>query len=370
MIDVKKLIKIFKDNNINFFAGVPDSVLKNFTNHLDIEKKFEHLILTNEGSAVSSGIGYYLSTKKIPAIYMQNSGLGNSINPIISISHKNVYKIPLFLIIGWRGASKIKDEPQHLAQGRITRQILNLCGIKYSILDNNSDLKEIKKLINHSRRNNQIVAILIKKNTLKASNIKRKVVKKLNDRFLTRSSFIEILAKFLNNDYRIISSTGYISRELYNKIKKNNLKINPFYMVGGMGHSSIVSLGYSLKSKKKIICLDGDGSFLMHLGSSVTIAKYSKNNFKYILLNNKSHESVGGQSTNIEHVNLKFFAKSVGYKKYFYLSQKNKALRTIKSFLSYNGPSFLEVDIKVNKKENDLPRPKNLIEVKDNFLKK
>ena len=119
-----------------------------------------------------------------------------------------------------------------------------------------------------------------------------------------------------------------------------------------------------------LICLDGDGSFLMHLGSSVTIAKYSKNNFKYILLNNKSHESVGGQSTNIEHVNLKLFAKSVGYKKYFYLSQKNKALRTIKSFLSYNGPSFLEVDIKINKKENDLPRPKNLIKVKDNFLKK
>ncbi len=370
MIDVKKLIKIFKDNNINFFAGVPDSVLKNFTNHLDIERKFEHLILPNEGSAVSSGIGYYLSTKKIPAIYMQNSGLGNSINPIISISHKNVYKIPLFLIIGWRGAPKLKDEPQHLAQGKITRQILNLCGIKYSIIDNNSDLKEIKKLINYSRRNNQIVAILIKKNTLKASNIKKKVVKKLNKKFLTRSSFIEILVKCLNNNYRIISSTGYISRELYNEINNNNLNINPFYMVGGMGHSSIVSLGYSLKSNKKIICLDGDGSFLMHLGSSVTISKYSKKNFKYILLNNKSHESVGGQSTNIENVNLKLFSKSVGYKKYFRLSEKSNASERIKSFLKQDGPSFLEVDIKINKDENDLPRPKNLIDVKNKFLKK
>ena len=368
MIDVKKLIKIFKDNNINFFAGVPDSVLKNFTNHLDIEKKFEHLILTNEGSAVSSGIGYYLSTKKIPAIYMQNSGLGNSINPIISISHKNVYKIPLFLIIGWRGASKIKDEPQHLAQGRITRQILNLCGIKYSILDNNSDLKEIKKLINHSRRNNQIVAILIKKNTLKASNIKRKVVKKLNDRFLTRSSFIEILAKFLNNDYRIISSTGYISRELYNKIKKNNLKINPFYLVGGMGHSSIVSLGYSLKSKKKIICLDGDGSFLMHLGSAVSIGKYAGENYKYILLNNKVHESVGGQSTNIEKVKLKEFSKSVGYKKYFYIKNENNCLNILKKFLKFKGSCFLEVNIEINKQENDLPRPKNFLKIKKDFL--
>ena len=370
MIDVKKLIEIFKDNGINYFVGVPDSVLKNFTDCLDSVKKFQHLILTNEGSAVSAGIGYYLSTKKVPAVYMQNSGIGNSINPIISIAHKKVYKIPLFLIIGWRGAPKLKDEPQHLAQGKITRQILNLCGIKHSIIDKNIELKEIKKLINYSKRNKEIVAILIKKNTLNKKSLKKKIEKKITKKSLTRSSFIEILIKCVNKKHKLISSTGYLSRELYNKIKINNLKINPFYMVGGMGHSSIVSLGYSLKSKKKIICLDGDGSFLMHLGSSVTIAKYSKNNFKYILLNNKSHESVGGQSTNIEHVNLKLFAKSVGYKKYFYLSQKNKALRTIKSFLSYNGPSFLEVDIKINKKENDLPRPKNLIKVRDNFLKK
>ena len=255
MIDVKKLIKVFKDNNLNFFAGVPDSVLKNFTNHLDIEKKFQHLILANEGSAVSAGIGYYLSTRKIPVIYMQNSGIGNSINPIISVAHKNVYKIPLFLIIGWRGAPKLKDEPQHLAQGKITRQILKLCGIKYSILDNDSDFREVKRLINHSRKNKQIVAILIKKNALKLSNITKKTIKKLDKKSLTRSSFIETLLKFLNKNYKIISSTGYLSRELYNKISKNNLNISPFYMVGGMGHSSIVSLGYSLKSNKKIIYL-------------------------------------------------------------------------------------------------------------------
>ena len=370
MIDVKKLIKVFKDNNLSFFAGVPDSVLKNFTNHLDIEKKFEHLILANEGSAVSAGIGYYLSTRKIPVIYMQNSGLGNSINPIISIAHKNVYKIPLFLIIGWRGAPQLKDEPQHLAQGKITRQILKLCGIKYSILDNDSDFREVKKLINHSRKNKQIVAILIKKNALKLSNIRKKTVKKLDKKSLTRSSFIETLLKFLNKNYKIISSTGYLSRELYNKISKNNLNINPFYMVGGMGHSSIVSLGYSLKSNKKIICLDGDGSFLMHLGATVTISKYSKKNLKYILLNNKSHESVGGQGTNIEKVDLKSFSKSVGYKKYFHLSKKADAPKIIKSFLKQDGPSFLEVDIKINKEENDLPRPKDLIGIKDKFLKK
>ncbi len=370
MIDVKKLIKIFKNNNINFFTGVPDSVLKNFTNYLDTEKNIEHLILTNEGSAVSAGIGYYLSTKKIPAVYMQNSGIGNSLNPIISIAHKKVYKIPLFLIIGWRGAPNLKDEPQHLVQGKITKQFLKLCGIKYFILEKQNHLKEINKLINYSRKNREIVAILIKKNTLKVNELKKKNKKSVNNKFLTRSTFIEELLKCVNKDYKLISSTGYLSRELYNKIKSNNLNISPFYMVGGMGHTSIVSLGYSLKTNKKIICLDGDGSFLMHLGSVVSISKYAKNNFKYILLNNNVHESVGGQTTNIESINLKLFSKSIGYKKYFYLNQRKKANQTIKSFLSHKGPSFLEVSIKVNLADNDLPRPKNLNQVFKNFLKK
>ena len=118
MIDVRNLIKFLKENKINFYAGVPDSVLKNFTNCLGTEKKFEHLILPNEGSAVSAGIGYYLSTKKIPAVYMQNSGIGNSLNPLISIAHKKVYKIPVFLIIGWRGAPNLKDEPQKQSKSK------------------------------------------------------------------------------------------------------------------------------------------------------------------------------------------------------------------------------------------------------------
>ena len=274
------------------------------------------------------------------------------------------------MIIGWRGAPNLKDEPQHLAQGKITKQFLKLCGIKYLVLEKKNHLKEIKKLINYSRKNREMVAILIKKNTLKANALKKKNKKKIIGNFLTRSTFIEELLKHINKDYKLISSTGYLSRELYNKIKLNNLNISPFYMVGGMGHTSIVSLGYSLKTNKKIICLDGDGSFLMHLGSVVSISKYAKNNFKYILLNNNAHESVGGQTTNIENINLKLFSKSIGYKKYFYLNQKEKAHQIIKSFLAHKGPSFLEVGIRINLDDNDLPRPKNLNQVFKNFLKK
>ena len=145
-----------------------------------------------------------------------------------------------------------KDEPQHLAQGNVTRQFLKLCGIKHLVLENKIDLKKIEKLINFSRKNKEIVAILIKKNTLKTSISKKTIKKKISSEFLTRSTFIEELLRCVKKDYKFISSTGYLSRELYNKIKKNNLNISPFYMVGGMGHTSIVSLGYSLKTKKKL----------------------------------------------------------------------------------------------------------------------
>lgn len=370
MIIAEDLIRELKKNKINFFAGVPDSVLKNFTNHLSNNKEIKHLVLANEGSAVAASIGYHLAKKKIPAMYMQNSGLGNSINPLISIAHSKVYKIPLLLIIGWRGAPNLKDEPQHLAQGEITTQILDLCGIKYIILEKNDDLKKIKKLINYSKKTNQAVACLIKNKTLKSKISNKKNYKNLKPNDLTRALFINNFLKHMNNDYKIISSTGYLSRELYFQIKKLKLSINPFYMVGGMGHTSSVSLGYSLESKKKVICLDGDGSFLMHLGSAVSISKYAKKNFKYILLNNRSHESVGGQQTNIENINLNLFSKSLGYKKYFYLNDKKKINKIIKNFLKFKGASFLEVDIKINEIENELPRPKDLLKVKKHFLKK
>ena len=162
MIFAEDFLNELRKNQIDFFSGVPDSVLKNFTNKLNNTKKFKNFILTNEGSAVATGIGYYLSTNKLPAIYMQNSGLGNSINPLISIAHNKVYQIPMLLIIGWRGAPNLKDEPQHLAQGEITQEILDLCGIKYCILEKKNDFKKIKNLISYSKKTKNPVACLIK----------------------------------------------------------------------------------------------------------------------------------------------------------------------------------------------------------------
>ena len=172
MIKVNSLIKLLKKNNSTFFSGVPDSVLKELSFYLTNKKN--HFIATSEGAAVSLGIGHYLSTKKIPSIYMQNSGLSNALNPLISIAHKNVYSIPLILIIGWRGSPRIKDEPQHNVKGKITEKILKLLGIKYTILRSNSDLKKFDKQIKDAKKNKTIVACLIEQGTLEKNNKKIK----------------------------------------------------------------------------------------------------------------------------------------------------------------------------------------------------
>ena len=166
MIKVENLFNIFKKNNINFFTGVPDSILKEFSNILKNKSKKKHIVATNEGSAVSIAIGHHLSTGSIPCVYMQNSGLSNALNPLISIANKSVYSIPLVLVIGWRGSPKVIDEPQHNVKGKITPNILKLLKIEYTIIRSNTDLKKFNKLINIAKRKNSIVACLIEQETL------------------------------------------------------------------------------------------------------------------------------------------------------------------------------------------------------------
>ncbi len=366
MIKVKALIKLLKKNNSDFFTGVPDSVLKELSSFLQDKNKKKHVIATNEGSAISIGIGHYLSTKKLPIIYMQNSGLSNALNPLISIAHEKVYSIPMILIIGWRGSPKLKDEPQHNVKGKITENILKLLNIKYTILRFNSDLDKFDKQIKLAKKKNSIVACLIEQGTLE--KIANKNIKK--DFYnLDKEFFLKSLMLKLKKNTRIISSTGYNSRELlYLRGKYNLKKSKDFYMVGGMGHTSSVALGYSLNSKNNTICIDGDGSMLMHLGSIKTVATFGNKNFKYILLNNSTHDSVGGQNTFANEINFQQLSKSLGFKKYFSIKNKLNLKKKIRSFLNQKNLSFLEVKI-TNSKIKKLPRPKNLIEIKKKFMK-
>lgn len=365
MIKVNSLISLLKKNNNDFYTGVPDSILKELSYALQKKGQKNHIVATNEGSAISLGIGYYLSTKKIPCIYMQNSGLSNALNPLISIAHQKVYSIPLILIIGWRGSPKISDEPQHNVKGKITEKILRLLNIKYTIIRSKNDLKKFDKQIKIAKKKSTIVACLIEQGTLKKTDRKKKEFYNLDKEF-----FLKTLLLLLKKNTKIISSTGYNSRELMYLRNKYKIKNgSDFYMVGGMGHTSSVALGFSLFSKKKIICIDGDGSLLMHLGSIKMAGTFAKKNFKYILLNNNSHDSVGDQSTYSNVVNFEKLSKSLGFERFYSIKDNKSLKKNIKEFLENKTLSFLEVKVS-NSKIQKLPRPKNLIEIKQKFMGK
>jgi len=364
MIKVSALINLLKKNKSNFYTGVPDSVLKELSYSLQSIKK-NHVVATNEGAAVSIGIGHYLSTKKIPVIYMQNSGLSNALNPLISIAHHKVYSIPLILIIGWRGSPRVKDEPQHNVKGKITEQILKLLNIKYTILRSVSDINKFDKQIKSAKKNKSIVACLIEQGTFEKS---KNIIKKKDFYNIDKEFFLKNLLTNLKKNTKIISSTGYNSRELMylrEKYKYENGK--DFYMVGGMGHTSSVALGYSLSSKNKTICIDGDGSLLMHLGSIKTAGTFANKNFKYILLNNNAHDSVGGQITYANDIDFEKLSKSLGFKKFYSIKSQKNLKEIIKRFLSENNKCFLEVKV-ANSKIKKLPRPTDLIKIKNLFL--
>ena len=366
MIKVKTLIDTLNNNGSNFFTGVPDSVLKELSFFLQSKSKKSHVIAVNEGSAVSIGIGYYLSTKKIPIVYMQNSGLSNALNPLISIAHEKIYSIPLILIIGWRGSPRVNDEPQHNVKGMITEKLLKLLKIKYTIIRSHLDLKKFDKQIKFAKKNKSIVACLIEQGTLEKI---KKSTKKKDYYNLDKEQFLKTLLREFKKKTKIISSTGYNSRELMYLRKKFKIRNgSDFYMVGGMGHTASVALGYSLSSKNKTVCIDGDGSLLMHLGSLKTAGCFASGNFKYILLNNNTHDSVGGQNTFAENVNFDQLSKSFGFSKFYLIKKGDRFQKKIKKFLEDKRPSFLEVKV-ANSKIEKLPRPTDLIKIKNQFMK-
>ena len=368
MIDTVKFINFLK-KKIDYFVGVPDSVLKNFSTYLENSREKKHIVSTNEGSAVAFAIGRHLAKKKISLVYMQNSGLSNAINPLISIAHKEVYSIPMVLLIGWRGADGTTDEVQHNLKGKITKNLLDYLQIKNCVANDNKDIKKISKLINYSKNKNQPVAILIKKNVLstvkKLKNINRD---EKNFYSIKRADFLKILLENLKKKDKVISSTGYISRELNQLRKYGKYGGTDFYMVGGMGHTSMVSLGASISSKNKVLCLDGDGSLLMHLGSLSLVGDLSNKNLKYILLNNFSHESVGGQPCVSEKINFKLLSKSMGFKNYMLVNHKKNLNKQISKILKIKKNVFANIIIKKGSIAN-LGRPRNLYKIKKEFMK-
>tara|TARA_B110000444_G_scaffold253700_1_gene285001 strand:- start:467 stop:1600 length:1134 start_codon:yes stop_codon:yes gene_type:complete len=362
MIKPRIFFEHLKKEGVDFFTGVPDSLLKDLCFYIsDHSKKNNHIIAANEGSALSISIGYHLSTNKVPVIYLQNSGLGNLINPLLSLADKDVYSIPMLLVIGWRGKPGLKDEPQHKKTGRVMLDMLKAMKISYKIINKLNKPEKIKDIvtdsINRARKSNSPVVLIVEKETFEKYSLK-----KINKSSypLVREEAIQVVMSHIGDKDIIISTTGFTSRELYEYRKNNNQDHSrDFLTVGGMGHANQIALGVALQeNKKSVYCFDGDGSMIMHMGSLTTNGALKCNNLKHIVFNNGSHESVGGQPTTAHQFNMKNIAKNMGYDYVLTVKNKKELEAAILKINKYKGTSFLEIMIS-NGTRSDLGRPKS-----------
>ena len=368
MISPGDFYNILKSQNIDFFSGVPDSLLKDFCAYLtDNCPDKNHIICANEGNAIALCAGHYLKTSNPGLVYMQNSGLGNSINPLLSLADSEVYSIPLLMLIGLRGEINTNDEPQHVKQGKVTDKILEACDIKYSFLP--KDSVALKKALidacEYIKKYNKPFAFIVKKGSFESYKTKNI----LNNNYkMTRLDALETVLGIIDNNDIVVSSTGFISRELYELRKKNNRPNIDFLTVGSMGHTSSIALGVALNENRNVYCLEGDGSLIMHLGSVCTVSKANLSNFKHILFNNEAHDSTGAQKTCADVVDFSKLLKSCGYKKTYSVETKGELIKTLKVFKNQKGPVFLEIKVRCGAKK-DLIRPdKKPVEIKKDFM--
>ena len=343
---------------IDFFAGVPDSLLKNIcayiSDHLDSR---HNIIAANEGGAVGVAAGYHLATGKIPVVYMQNSGEGNIINPLASLTDKEVYNIPVLLVIGWRGRPGVHDEPQHVKQGKVTLSLLDTMGIRYQVLSQEEDeaLRQIRDAVDYMKTTNEVFALVVEKNTFDAYTLQNKVE---NDLSLSREEAIQITAAALGSNDCIVSTTGMISRELFEyRTAMDQSHERDFLTVGSMGHASQIALGIALeKPDRHVWCFDGDGAVIMHMGSMAITASKAPCNFGHVLFNNGAHDSVGGQPTVGLNIDIPAIAKAVGYKNAFSVNTA-EALKTLLGNPAIKeGPVLIEVQVRKGNRK-DLGRP-------------
>lgn len=352
-MEAKKFVEILSEIGIDTFLGVPDSLMSSLSKQLELSRNssISHKILHNEGGAVGYAIGKYIAQKKISAVYLQNSGLGNIINPITSLTNNDVFSIPILFIIGWRGEPGVKDEPQHSFQGKITLELLDLLEIEYSILNSEKDLNV--EIIKKAMDSNLSHALVIRKSFFDKDN--RSFEKNENE--LVRFDVLKKLYESYNKNALFVSTTGKTSRELY-EITKNQEYSRTFFSVGGMGHTSSISLGLVENStENQVVCFDGDGSFLMHMGAISLIGASNAKNLHYILLNNYSHESVGGQPTIAKEINFEKISEANNFEKYILITNKKELDSFAESLEEINNKkTFVEIKI-ASFSDSNLPRP-------------
>lgn len=361
MITPKYFYDSLVKNGTDFFAGVPDSLLKNFCAYItDNAPAGQHIISANEGSATALATGYHFATGKIPLIYMQNSGEGNMINPLLSIVDPDVYSVPLLIVIGWRGEPGVHDEPQHVKQGKVTCDLLDAMKIPYSVLGSeNCDKcvdKVLEKAYGYIKENSAPYALVIKKGTFDEYVLQNNIKVEAD---MSREEAIEKIMLSAPETAAFVSTTGMASRELYElRDKYNQGHQKDFLTVGGMGHASQIALSIAMQKKDRAIyCIDGDGASIMQMGGMATIGTQNPSNMIHIVLNNGAHDSVGGQPTVGRQIDLCGIAAACGYDNVVKVNTKDELDAVLKDSETFDKLTFIEVMVRKGARK-DLGRPK------------
>ena len=360
MIQPEKLFDDLRSRGIEFFTGVPDSLLKDFcafiTDHTD---DHEHVIAANEGNALALAAGHYLGSGRPALVYLQNSGLGNTVNPLLSLNDPEVYGLPALLMIGWRGEPGVKDEPQHIKQGRVTPALLDAMEIPWQILDQETTntAAVIERALGQMRDHGGPAALLVRKGAFEGYALRKN---RQSDYPLVREQAIQRLVDQLGSGDRVVATTGMTARELYEyRVARGDGQGRDFLTVGSMGHTASIALGLARSQPtRRVICLDGDGSVLMHMGALAIVGQSGQENLIHVVLNNGAHDSVGGQPTCAFAVDIAGVARACGYRRVKVAETPESIDAAFAELLVSKGPSLLE--IRVNKGARaDLGRPRS-----------
>ena len=357
MIRPEFFIERLRAGGVDCFAGVPDSLLKNvcayITDHFDAA---HHVISANEGAAVGLASGHYLATGRPACVYMQNSGEGNAINPLASLTDPEVYHIPVLLLIGWRGRPGVHDEPQHAKQGKVTTGLLDVMGIRYEVLakEEAAAERQVARAL-EALGNGEVFALVVEKDTFGDYRLRNAE----KDTFvMSREEAIRTVAAALDGKDCIVSTTGMISRELFEyRTAMGQGHERDFLTVGSMGHASQIALGMALAQPgRRVWCFDGDGATVMHMGSLAIVADKAPRNLIHVVFNNGAHDSVGGQPTVGLKIDLPAVAKAVGYRAAYSVEDKATLAVVLSEAKDLAGPVMIEVKVRKGNRK-DLGRP-------------
>lgn len=334
---------------LDMFCGVPDSLLKELCSCIAESTPAErNIVAANEGNALAVAAGHYLATGRPAVVYMQNSGLGNVVNPLLSLTDEEVYSIPALLIIGWRGEPGVHDEPQHVKQGKLTLPLLHTLGIEHEVLH---DMSQVAKACDYMAAHSKPYALVVRKGSFDPHPRSAPEPKY----GMAREAAIRQVVQLLGASDVVVATTGMISRELYEARSSHE---RDFLTVGSMGHASSIALGIALaKPDRNVYCMDGDGAFLMHLGAAAVLASCRVPRLKHILINNEAHDSVGAQPTVMGGVDARQLVGALGYRQAFRATTVEEIADLWPAFAAAEGPALLELMVKCGSRK-DLGRPK------------